>query len=54
MKITSVCFTDQESLEESVAECTYCGIVYGDDDDSLWICCSNWMNAISAVEGPLV
>ena len=41
VKLTSVCFTEQKSLEESVAECPCCGIVYGDDDESLWICCDH-------------
>ena len=32
--MTAVCFTDQELLEESIAECPCCGIVYGDNDES--------------------
>ena len=43
--MTCVCFVDE--LNESVAECPCCGIIYGSGDDLnlLWICCDgcdNW------------
>ena len=30
---------DDERSDESEAECPKCGLVYGDGDNGLWICC---------------